>query len=62
MTIESMRKRPSPWCLAKPEAGNGTLRIVDLRVDYDYRRQGMGTALVYQAIGQALAGVESACG
>ncbi len=52
LTIEH-EETPVALVLAKPEAGNGTLRIVDLRVDYDYRRQGMGTALVYQAIGQA---------
>jgi len=32
----------------RPE--NGTLQVVDLRVDYDVRREGLGTALVYQMI------------
>jgi RimJ/RimL family protein N-acetyltransferase len=26
---------------------------VDLRIDYEYRRQGLGTALVFQVIGHA---------
>lgn len=39
--------------LAQPHPAVGTLRIVDLRVDYDYRRQGLGSALLYQAIQQA---------
>ena len=34
-----------------PEAG--TLRLVDLRVDYDFRRQGVATAMVYQVISDA---------
>jgi len=52
LTIEH-EETPVALLLARPEVGNGTLRIIDLRVDYDYRRQGMGTALVYQAIAQA---------
>jgi RimJ/RimL family protein N-acetyltransferase len=39
--------------LARPQPEEGTLSIVDLRVDYEFRRQGMGTALIYQAIQQA---------
>src|SRR5688500_2583520 len=39
--------------VAQPQPALGTLRIVDLRVDYDFRRQGLGTALVFQAIQQA---------
>jgi RimJ/RimL family protein N-acetyltransferase len=44
---------PVAMLLARPDPAAGTLRIVDLRVDYDYRRQGMGTALVYALIQQA---------
>jgi ribosomal protein S18 acetylase RimI-like enzyme len=44
---------PVAMVLARPDPAAGTIRIVDLRVDYDYRRQGMGTALVYQLIQQA---------
>jgi ribosomal protein S18 acetylase RimI-like enzyme len=28
----------------------GVMRLVDLRVDYDFRRQGIGSALIYQLI------------
>lgn len=45
--------QPVAMALARPDAATGTLRIVDLRVDYDFRRQGMGTALVYALIHQA---------
>ena len=44
---------PVAMMLARPDPAAGTVRIVDLRVDYDYRRQGMGTALVYALIHQA---------
>ncbi|MGB7158128.1 MAG: GNAT family N-acetyltransferase [Tepidisphaeraceae bacterium] len=30
-----------------------TLHIVDLRIDYEQRRQGIGTAMLYQLIGEA---------
>ena len=44
---------PVAMLLAVPDRSAGTLRIADVRVDYDYRRQGMGLALVYHAIHQA---------
>src|SRR4051812_46366972 len=44
---------PVAMLLAKVEPAAGTIRLIDLRVDYDYRRQGMGTALVYQLIQHA---------
>jgi RimJ/RimL family protein N-acetyltransferase len=44
---------PVAMLLARADPAAGTVRIVDLRVDYDYRRQGMGTALVYALIQQA---------
>ncbi len=31
----------------------GTLELIDIRVDYDYRRQGFGTAMLYQLTGAA---------
>ena len=34
--------------VVRPEVG--TLQLVDLRVDYDYRRQGFATALLYQLV------------
>jgi streptothricin acetyltransferase len=48
-----LEDRPVASLLARPDAEAGTSLIADLRVDYDFRRQGMGTALVYQAIQQA---------
>ena len=44
---------PAALIVARPDPEAGTLRILDLRVDYDFRRQGLGTALVYQVIQQA---------
>ena len=38
--------------LARPNPAAGTLELIDLRVDYDFRRQGLGTALVFQLIQQ----------
>ncbi|HRK31524.1 MAG TPA: GNAT family N-acetyltransferase [Tepidisphaeraceae bacterium] len=39
--------------IAQPRGELGTLHLVDLRVDYDYRRQGLGLALACAAIGHA---------
>ncbi len=44
---------PVAMLLARPDPAAGTIRLLDLRVDYAYRRQGMGTALVYALIQQA---------
>jgi len=44
---------PVAILFANVDPADRTLHIVDLRVDYDYRRQGMGTALLYQAIAVA---------
>jgi RimJ/RimL family protein N-acetyltransferase len=44
---------PVAMLLAKVDPAAATIRLIDLRVDYDYRRQGMGTALVYQLIQHA---------
>ena len=46
-------EQPVAMLLARPDPAAGTIQLVDLRVDYDYRRQGMGTALVYALIQQA---------
>ena len=45
--------QPVAMLLARPDPAAGTIRLVDVRVDYDYRRQGMGTALVYALIQHA---------
>lgn len=37
--------------VAKP--GGGVLRLLDLRVDYDFRRQGVGAAMLYRSIQEA---------
>src|SRR3954464_8462752 len=34
--------------IAQPDPARGTLRLLDVRVDYDFRRQGLGTAMVFQ--------------
>ena len=31
----------------------GTLRVIDLRVDFEHRRQGLGSAMIYQVISEA---------
>jgi ribosomal protein S18 acetylase RimI-like enzyme len=36
--------------IAQPDPARGTMRLLDVRVDYDFRRQGIGTAMVYQII------------
>lgn len=39
--------------LAQSDPTRATMRILDVRVDYDYRRQGLGMALVYGAVNYA---------
>jgi ribosomal-protein-alanine N-acetyltransferase len=39
--------------IAQPRHDTGTLQVTDLRVDYEYRRQGLGTALIYRVIQEA---------
>jgi ribosomal protein S18 acetylase RimI-like enzyme len=39
--------------VAQLQPGNSTLRLLDLRVDHDQRGQGLGSALLFQAIQQA---------
>ena len=39
--------------LAQPQPQHGTLRLVDLRVDYDFRREGLASAFLFQAITEA---------
>lgn len=36
--------------LALPDPARDVLRLVDVRVDFDFRRQGVGTALAYRAL------------
>lgn len=51
--LVEFQDQPVAMLLARPEPAAGTLRLVDVRVDSDYRRQGMGTALVFQLIQHA---------
>jgi len=39
--------------LAQPEPARGTLILRDLRVDYDHRREGLATAMIFQLIQSA---------
>ena len=39
--------------LAQARPANRTLQLLDVRVDYDFRKQGLGSALLYQAIQSA---------
>jgi GNAT superfamily N-acetyltransferase len=39
--------------IAQHQPANSTFRLIDLRVDHDHRRQGVGSALLFQAIQQA---------
>lgn len=52
-TMVGMDQVPMAFLLAQPDPGREVLTIVDLRVDYEHRRQGLGTALMYQAITEA---------
>ena len=39
--------------VAQPDSDHQTLRVLDMRVDYDFRRQGLGTIMMYQFIDDA---------
>jgi ribosomal protein S18 acetylase RimI-like enzyme len=39
--------------LAQPDPAHKTLNLLDLRVDFDFRRQGLGLALLYQLLSTA---------
>jgi ribosomal protein S18 acetylase RimI-like enzyme len=41
--------------VAQPSPQTGTMRVADLRVDYDFRRQGLATAMLFQVIAEARA-------
>lgn len=44
---------PVALLLAQMDAAYGAVRVHDLRVDFDYRRQGLGIGMMYQVIAQA---------
>ena len=39
--------------VAQAQPQYGTLRLIDLRVDYDFRREGLASALLFQAVSEA---------
>lgn len=39
--------------VAQPDFLHRTLKVVDVRVDYDFRRQGLGTVMMYRLIDEA---------
>jgi GNAT superfamily N-acetyltransferase len=39
--------------VAQPQPANETFRLIDLRVDYDHRGQGVGSAMLFQTIQEA---------
>lgn len=47
--------RPVAATAAIPDASTGILRLIDLRVDFDFRRQGLASAMLFQLIAQARA-------
>jgi len=49
MTVE-LNDQPAALLLAQVQPLHGTLKLLDLRVDYDHRREGLATALMYQLI------------
>jgi ribosomal protein S18 acetylase RimI-like enzyme len=42
--------------LAQADPMHQTMKVLDLRIDYDSRRQGLGTVMIYQIIEQARQG------
>lgn len=44
---------PVAMTLAQADPASNTLRLLDLRVDYDVRREGLATAMLYQLVGEA---------
>ncbi len=39
--------------LAQTDPAHGTMRVLDVRIDYDVRRQGLGTVMAYQIVERA---------
>ncbi|HEX4054898.1 MAG TPA: GNAT family N-acetyltransferase [Tepidisphaeraceae bacterium] len=45
--------RPVAAAAARPDPLAGVLRLIDLRVDFEFRRQGLASALMFQMIHEA---------
>lgn len=52
-TVAEHEGVPVALLLAQAEPAYGTVRVHDLRVDFDHRGQGLGTAMMYHVIAQA---------
>lgn len=48
-----MDEIPVAALIAQPREAQRLMHLIDVRVDFDFRRQGLGTALAYALIGQA---------
>jgi ribosomal protein S18 acetylase RimI-like enzyme len=44
---------PVALLVARPDLARGTYSVVDVRIDFEHRREGLGTALVFQVIAAA---------
>lgn len=53
ITCEIDEDVPAALVVARPVPRYRTVQLLDLRVDFDYRRQGLGTALAYQLLAAA---------
>ncbi len=51
--LVELEDAPVALLVAKQQPERGTFHIVDLRIDYESRRQGIGTAMFYQVINAA---------
>jgi GNAT superfamily N-acetyltransferase len=45
--------RPVAAAVARPDTAAGVLRVIDLRVDFEFRRQGLASAMMFQVIQEA---------
>jgi ribosomal protein S18 acetylase RimI-like enzyme len=48
--VAEHEEQPVALLVAQPQPARGTLKLIDLRVDYDHRREGLATAMLYQLI------------
>lgn len=51
--VAEHEEMPVGLVVAQPDPSHGTLKLMDLRVDYDLRREGIATVLVYQVLQHA---------